>query len=260
MSELYLPLDYEQLSEFWQLRATLQSTPSPAALHPKQIDQAATFLLLRLFITLGYLARSTNRPGLLTRKGAEQYAASLDPLYGTPPGDPSAVGSLPVEILVKVGLLLPEPEAGWFCPMFAGLNAHLAGNFKRACDKGNLRSRMSAALKKLNEVVGTQARLFPPEIFKRQDGVAMDETEAKRSMVCIQMIDRALGVVRMRTRAEFTEGVMASACAATKLHDSAELFRFYNWLHENKEHPAMPKVTEDVLKDFEKYFAMAGNG
>ena len=256
MSELYLPLDYEQLSEFWQLRAALQGTPSPTPLHPKQIDQAATFLLLRLFVTLGYLARSTNRPGLLSRTGAEQFAASLDPLYGSPAT--GAAPNLPVEILVKVGLLVPEPEAGWFCPMFAGLNAHLAGNFKRACDKGNLRSRMSAALKKLNEVVGTQAHLFPPEIFKRQDGVAMDETEAKRSMVCIQMLDRALGVMRMRTKAEFTEGVMASACAATKLHDSAELFRFYNWLHENKEHPALPKVAEDVLKDFEKYFQMMG--
>lgn len=284
MSELYLPLDYEQLPEYWQLRSALKDhlasafvqlrrdTPAPdsqggegekrAAHFPRLIDQAATFMLLRLFVTLGYLARSTNRPGWLTSRGAEQYASSLEPLYGAVekdgPGTEPRPGGLPADLLVKCGLLTaePEPNPGWFCPLFARLNPHLAGNFKRGCDKGNTNSRISAALKRVTEEAAHQCMMFPPEKFKKRDQSEMTATESQRSMVLIQMVDRCLGL-RQRAKGEFTDGLMASACAVVEQHDSDALRNFYFWLGNNRQHPSLPKTTEELLLQFETYFPMA---
>ena len=58
MSELCVPLDYEQLPELWRLRRILGTRGTrPTENSPKQIETAANFLFHRLFVTLGYLAR-----------------------------------------------------------------------------------------------------------------------------------------------------------------------------------------------------------
>jgi hypothetical protein len=52
MSELSVPLDYEQLPELWRLRRILGARGThPSENSPKQIEAAANFLFHRLFVT-----------------------------------------------------------------------------------------------------------------------------------------------------------------------------------------------------------------
>jgi hypothetical protein len=124
MSELCIPLDFEQLSELWQLRSALAAKRNKDV-SQKQIEQSAVFIIIRLFVTLGYMARSTNEPGFLSSSGALQFLASLEPIFG----DDCKV----LELLERAKVIEPM-EGGWHCPLFARLNAHLTGNFKRPCD------------------------------------------------------------------------------------------------------------------------------
>jgi hypothetical protein len=117
--ELRLPLDYERLPEYWQLSAGLRASAQAGA--HGQIELAANFLFLRLFVALGYLARSTNVPGLLTGAGAQQLEAGMEGFFGE--------GAGPVELLERSGLLVRH-DGGWHCPLFAHHNGHLAGNYK----------------------------------------------------------------------------------------------------------------------------------
>ena len=64
--------------------------------------------------------------------------------------------------------------------------------------------------------------------------------------------------VNNRKKGEYTEGLIADAWAAVEKHTSESLREFYIWLATNREHPAVPKVTEQILAKFEEVFAMKG--
>lgn len=245
MSTLCVPLDYEQLPEMWRLRKAL-SAWSKSDVSPKQIEQAATFIIFRLFVTLGYIARSTNEPGLLPKDCMAEYLSSLEPLFGE---------DCNVIQMLEGAQLLSAREDGWFCHLFATNNPHLAGNYKRACDKGNVNSRISAALKKVQEGVAQQCLLFPPAIFQDESGHVMTDTESRRAMVLIQMLDRCLDQPQRGVQA-FTSGVMAAACNIVRRYDNERLREFYFRLANRRDHPATPRTAEGIMREFDKQFAI----
>lgn len=244
MLELRLPLDYEQLPEYWQLQTALARQARPGKT-PKEVEQSTCFVFHRLFVTLGYNARSTNQPGLLNEIGSEQFLRSLDPLFGD---------DVKLLDLLTPYLLRPAPE-GWYCDLFARMNPHLARDFKPAHEKGNVNSRLSAAHKKYIATAEQQGSLLPPEIYKKRDGAQMNDVESRRCIIFIRMIDRSLFLPQRPDR-EFTEGVMATAFEVTDKHDAESLRQFYYWLGNNHKHPIIPKAADQLIQDFEKYFAM----
>lgn len=249
MPELVLnvPLDYEQLPELWQLRSELQTRAS--SLTPNQVAEAASYIFLRLFVTLGYLARSTNKPGLLTCAGAKQFTGSLEPRFGD--------DCDPMRLLETTKLLTPT-DADWYCPLFARLNPHLAGNFKPGHVVGNERSRLAAAMKNIPGEALQQGQLLgmrKPEVFKKQNGEDMNSTESQRCIVLIRTLDRCLG--KQRGEYEISAGMMATSCAIVEKYPAEQLKTFYFWLVSHREDPLTPETTELLLPEFEKFFIAA---
>ena len=245
MSELilHLPLDFEQLPEYWQLREALAQRRQKEQAECI-IASAATFLFSRLFVVLGYHARSTCRPGILTNAGASQLKQSLDPIYGE--------DCDPIELLKTSGLLVND-DGEMKCPLFARLNAHLSGNFKPGHIKGNERSRLSAAMKNIPHESAQQAVLLgmqKPEIFKKRNGDNMTQPEIQRCIIAIRTLDRCLGQTQ-RHSTGFSGGLMATALAVTEQYDAERLKQFYYWLVNERENPAIPKTTEEVLAQFD---------
>ena len=238
MSELCVPLDYEQLPELWQLRKALADTARGVrgAESPKQIEAVATFIFTRLMVTLGYLAKSTNKPGVLTPSGAQQFQASLEPLFGgeADPGLAPDPG-LAIQMLVECQLLQKmEGSAQWHCPLFARLNPHLAGDYKPGHARGNVNSRLSVAMKNIAGEAMQQAMLLPEDVFKKQDGAAMTTAESQGAIILIRTLDRCL-MKPSRQKFDFSPGLMATAAEVVGRYDKEKLRAFYYWLANNYE-------------------------
>lgn len=261
MHELRLPLDYERLPEFWQLTDALRASARDPKPHARAIEQSAAWLWLRLWVSLGYLAQSTNRPGYLAADGLRRLTESMEPVFSDADlvRDLLTRGSTP--LLRKVeGAAPPHPALSpgggegteeYFCALFARSNEHLAGNHLPAHKRGNIRSRLSAAKNLIAADADAQAMLLPPEIFRLRDGRPMAPATVQRAMVVIMTLDRCLKAPP-RPQHSYTEGLLADA-GEVVLRDLGEaLQQFYYWVAENKDHPRVPKATEEILRDFDR--------
>lgn len=271
MLELKLPLDFERLPEFWQLCATLRGEAPGAGLgalggeESKEavVEQTAVLLWVRLWVVLGYLARSTNRPGWLNAAGEAQVNAAFHQ-FG------EAEEDRPVAVLVRSGLLRAGPAGamgaaadGLYCDLFTSTNRHLAGDFLTPAQKGNRHSINARQRNAITQAAVMQVQLLPPEVFRNRAGAAMDARQIERSTVLIMTLDRVLpGVFAgragtggwQRPRGEYTQGLMADACHVVDTTPAEELQDFYNWLAERREHPATPKSAEHILREWDKWF------
>jgi hypothetical protein len=179
---LNLPLDFERLPEFWQLKETLRTSALELAAKDEAkagvpagmfgpveelVEDTAALLWVRLWIVLGYLARSTNRPGWLNAAGERQ----LNHAYRRVGGDGSAVN------ILTMGTVLRKVEDGWVCDLFAATNAELAGNFLTKEERGNRRSLVGRCKNVIGHDAKAQAELLPKDFFRKRDGVLMNEKD-----------------------------------------------------------------------------------
>lgn len=247
---LTLPLDFERLPEFWQLTESLRVRVVPkiggdsrAEQMEAVVNETAILLLMRLWVVLGYLARHTNRPGWLNAAGERQLNGAFTQFGEDCP---------PVQVLE--GSLLRKGEDGWYCDLFTQHNRHLSGDHVSSERMGNMRSRMAAARTNIAASALQQGNLLPFETYKKHDGTPMDDRSRQRCMVIIITIDRCLNPVGFRpvqrSAGSYTDGLMADACDMFEALKEDELQTFYEWLHLNREKPATPKTTEDVLRDW----------
>ncbi len=270
MSELRVPLDVEQLAEMAALRTLLKQARSAGADAPnsnlqppsaagagaiadrsklqapstKQIEAMAMFIVMRLFVVLGYLARSTNQPGVLTAAGALQLRESLEPLFGE--------GCDPIELLQGCGLLALGSEQELRCAVFAGLNEHLSGDYKPTHMKGNLMRQVSLHIQNATAAAPHQAMLLEARPM-RQDGTPVTPQEMDRVMVVIGTFDRIFQYTRHKTG--LTQSLILAALETCDRfqYDSIkvpdEFRQFIGWLLSNRDKPRVPKTTEEVLRD-----------
>ena len=253
---LNLPLDFERMPEFWQLKETLRTSALELAAKDEAkagvpagmfgpveelVEDTAALLWVRLWIVLGYLARSTNRPGWLNAAGERQ----LNHAYRRVGGDGSAVN------ILTMGTVLRKVEDGWVCDLFAATNAELAGNFLTKEERGNRRSLVGRCKNVIGHDAKAQAELLPKDFFRKRDGVLLNEKEVDRIMIVIISIDRALKL-RQRHRGTYTQGLVADAFFIQEATPQEDLVEFYKWLSEVHDHPATPKSAEEVLLDFDR--------
>jgi len=248
---LNLPLDFERLPEFWQLKETLRTAwleraahhpPSPLELADAEIEDMAALLWIRLWIVLGYLASSTNRAGWLNAAGERQLNHSFRKFGEDCP---------PVSILAA-GTVLRKIEDGYLCDMFAKVNPQLAGNYLTKEERGNRRSTPGRIKNVVGQEAAMQAQLLPKDFFHKRDGALMNATEVSRSMIVIISIDRAVRPAGgQRYQSTYTPGLMADACHVYETTPADDLVEFFKWLWEVHDHPATPKSAEEVLRDFD---------
>jgi len=251
--ELKLPLDFERLPEFWQLTEKLRelaavrtATGGGAAPTEEEIRDTAILLWVRLWVVLGYLARMTNRPGWLNAAGERQLNGAFKQF-----GDET-----PAVLVLTAGSLLHQGEDGYYCDLFTATNKHLAGNFLTPAERGNRRSLPARSKNAIAQEALQQSQLLPPEIYKTRDGRPMDPRQVSRSMVLIITLDRCLKRPSPRHRGDFTQGMIADACAVVESEAAPTLPKFYEWLAERFDHPATPKSAEDILRTWETIFAV----
>lgn len=244
---LNVPADFERLPEFRLLCAALESVKREGVPSKKIIEAVATFLFMRLWVELSLLAQSTNRPGYLSSEGKRLFEGTVQELFGE---DCEAV-----KLLTQCGLLAGranEKEANeeWFCERFARLNGHTAGNFVKREVKGAHASALVRRGNDLAKAAMAQAMLLPPELFKKRDGTAMNDSEVNRAMVLIKTLDSCLRSAG-RPAAQYTEGLVADAAAVSEQHRPEELRPFYEWLMSHRSEPGLPKTAEGILSQWE---------
>src|SRR5262249_5427711 len=110
---LQIPIDFERLPEFRLLCSALKSK-AKTALPASAIEASAIALWMRLWVELSYLARTTNRPGYLTKQGRVLFDGAVDSMFGD---DCDAVG-----ILTEGQVLRPTETEDLYCETFAKWN------------------------------------------------------------------------------------------------------------------------------------------
>lgn len=240
---IHLPIDFEMLNEFQLLVAELttrQRKDAPACA-PVVV---AHYVWNKLYVQLAYLARRTNKPGVLTESGLTLLEHQL-PMFGD---------DCRVQDVLSAAGVIEVREGGWFCPSFAAENKHLAGNFKRGVDIGAHKSAIVRQRQQVAREAQAQGMLLPPEIFTFGDGTRMSESVAQRSMVLIRTLDNCLDLARPRNKADYTQAMMAVAAAIVTKRTPEELLEFYTWVRANRGNALMPGSTEEILREFDRHY------
>jgi hypothetical protein len=99
-------------------------------------------------------------------------------------------------------------------------------------------------------------RLLPEEVFQKQDGTTMSDTERQAAVVLIRTLDRCL-MKPSRGKFDFSAGLMATAHDVASKHDREKLKAFYFWLANNCERPEVAKTSDEILRDFDRYQTLA---
>jgi len=250
---LNLPLDFERMPEFWQLKETLRTAwmermvegpPQSSEQADAEIEDMAALLWMRLWIVLGYLARATNRPGWLNAAGERQLNHACGRKFGE---------DCPPVSLLAAGTVLRKIEDGYVCDLFATTNEKLSGSFMTKEEIGNRKSLIPRSKRVIAQTAKDQAQLLPKDFFHKRDGTVMNADEVDRSMVAIITLDRAVTPKRApRFQSTYTQGLIADAWHVVCTTSEEDLADFYGWLCVVREHPATPKSAEEILRDFDR--------
>ena len=121
---------------------------------------------------------------------------------------------------------------------------------------GGKKRGVEAKAKEMEVVGGQLALLLDPKLFVRPDGSAMAPDECRRANMLIVMLDHHLGR-KTRMKSEFTAGLIQDSYRVIERFEQEAILRVCTWLSiqrdTNPNHPALPKSTEQVLGDFEKW-------
>ena len=249
--ELKLPLDFERMPQVWALTEALRTgnQASGRPMSQSALEQVSALMYVRLFVLLGYLARTTEQVGWLTPQGIGQFNASWDQFNQE--DDP------PHDFLVRAGIV-ERTEQGLYCAIFASTNAHLGVNYVSPSQKGNRRSAIIRSKNNMAAQALQQGMLLAaksPERLRKRNGDDMAQPEIERTTRLITMLDRVLGL-RARPTDSFTAGMLADACDITSRISAESLEAFYLWLTDNRDNAAFPETTELILRDWDNVFAL----
>ncbi len=249
---LQIPLDFERLPEFRILVNALRSrVPAGKEVDQRTLEANAVFVWIRLYVELALLAKSTNRPGYLNFEGRQLFESTLEPLFGE--------DCNPTQLLTDAKVLEHRGEGDqleWFCPRFAQLNPHFAGDFVTKEKRGNVLSQLARSERNIAHEANAQAMLLSPDVFRKPDGTAMNDAEIQRAMMLIRRLDNCLQKPSRR-KTEFGEGLIADAFTVSNAAKPEDLRAFYFWLMNHRHHPSVPQSAEGVLSRFEELMAMA---
>lgn len=283
--EIKFPHDYSSLPSFRNLVDLLcaASREADAARARVVSEMAADHLWLRLFVTLALEAREQSGPqvGLLCDKA--QYRLN-QAAAGLVMGDVSPVGVLreagvlrAVEALQVAGCKLQvpsgpagrvenldglqpatfnlQPATDLFCPEFARMNRHLAGDAVDPAARGNVRSRLAAGMKAIDRAAAEQALLLPESEYRGRDGNKIEGARLQDVVRFILYLERAIcrSLRKMRGIEDCSAGMVSDAeWALRQFRNDNERVEFLPWLMELVERsPAAPRTVEDALGMFD---------
>jgi hypothetical protein len=235
MAELKVPVDFERLPEVRSLHAKLAEVPERAAEAPT----VSAWMFMRLWVDLAYQATVSKPLGYLPESAVPLFEGGLT----------ERVRALqPIQLLCATGSLRIVP-GGYQCDRFAAMNEHLSPDFLPGRMKGTVHSAFVRGKRQMADSSVQQAILLPPETLKRRDGRPLVGSEINRVILLINCLDRCLKLPP-RHSSQFTEGVIFDAADVLERYTAAQLESSYFWIIDHRDHPGMPKTTEQVLMNF----------
>lgn len=262
---LHLPLDFAGRHEFRMLERKVGFHTALAA-------------FLTLWRALGYAAES-HRPGFLNRDQAVLLEEDLERIgiesqvpcpksqveeaAGGAPAAATGAGALPSippeRWLNRLEPMLRSEGDGYFCPMFAAENQHLGSSHVPIQKLGGVTKGVNLQRRQLEKAVQQQSLLLDASLFRRpHDGEPMSAGEVNSAIMLVKLLDGYLGR-RARLNSEFTQGLIADAYKVVRHHDEAIINRVCVWIRLQRQargdHPALPKTTEQLLGEFERFLS-----
>lgn len=230
--EIRVPSDVERWPEFRLLGTAIGSSVR------------ASFVFLRLWVDLAHLCGVTRRVGWLPATSVDLFKADLGS------NGPVDFNALVGEREGEFKFLFPEIEGGevrgYRCPRFAHSNGHLNPDHKPMHMKGAEASRFARRQKREQQEGTGQALLLNSELFVTPEGVAMDPESVRRINLLVRSVDNALGRPG-REPHSFSEGLVQDAFQVVGAWRDRDLEDTCRKLLEFRDHPALPKTTEQIL-------------
>ncbi len=265
--QLHVPVDFERLPEFRALRVVVGAECSTWNIGAKAflVDPLCALLFLRLWVDLAYQATITRPLGLLPPEGVELFVSGFKELSGAMPGFD------PIKLLVAAGLLkavdgrskmedgaatpVSNPSSNahlpssFLCERFARWNEHLALDHKSAQVRGAEHSALARNKRNIAQASAQQSMLLPPASFKKRDNTPLTGTEMNRALTVINMVDNCLKLARRRS-GDYPDGLLHDAVEVCERYDPDQLETAYYWIIDHRDHPGIPKTTEQLLANF----------
>jgi hypothetical protein len=238
--ELSLPADFERLPEYRAfLSKLLQRSRGISIPVPWTVEMAALFIFVRLWVDLAYQAQSTKPLGFLPEDSMTLFVSALGREMGE---------FEPVSMLVEAGILRAE-NGGHLCERFARCNPHLSPDFKSGQTKGAEHSALVRGKRRVAHEAMQQAMLLPASAMKRRDGRPIEGADVNRCLIIIRTLDNCLKLAARNT-ANVGEGLLADAAEVMDRYTPEQLEATYFWIIDHRDHPALPKTTEQLLQNF----------
>lgn len=232
-----VPIDVESRIEFRRLKAEVG-------------PEAALATVLRLWLTLGQLARATRRVGFLPAEMESEILAGQA-------SEPMQKGlGLTGEANALPGFLRRE-EGGWYCEVFEGQNRELSPDFISRERKGGIAKGMAGKREEAQASAAQMTLLVPPDAFTLPDGTPMTPGQTRLCTNLIAQLDSYLRLPGRQPR-DFTKGLVQDAQRVWDQYDGVAVDRVCMWIYIQREnnHPALPKTTEGCLREWENMVKM----
>lgn len=232
---LQLPPDFTSRGPFRTLRGQLGAAS----------EALAAGLVVLLFRDLAYAVEAHGRVGYLNEAQGRLFLEQASDYL--PAGTPDVLTLLSADNCY----LTREMEGGWFCSFFAQHNQHLNPQRLSIQKMGGVARGVKLKKEALAVEAQQHALLLPQDIFRHEDGTALDPETINRVTMLIKLCDNYLKR-RARQMHEFSRGLVQDACKVLERHGPAEIDRVVVFIHAQLEqgsrHVALPGTTEQLLQ------------
>jgi hypothetical protein len=216
---LNMPLDYESWPEFRMLRADFSAA-------------TATWMMLRLFVSLGYRAQAGEKLGVMD----EPAMTLLDEEF-------SVADKSTARALRAVNFL---DDAG-YCTRFVKLNPQLDAGWQPFHAKGNAVSKLVRTTAQAARTAGQMSFMIPPEVWMAK-GEQLAADEISRVMILVRGCDSVLNQPeRAANERGWSQTMVENAFGILKEFSGEQLDFTLRKLIEHRAHPSARLTTEQLL-------------
>lgn len=165
-----------------------------------------------------------------------------------------------MRVAIEAGVYSVEQRgeiSGLAMPEWLRLNPHLLPSYESMQSKGGRAARLTVQRKQADGMAAQQQEIF----VKHAGGqilAAQTESvdEQRKALALVIQVDRNCGRA-VRGTSQYSETILRDAVSIIRRHPPGSIDAVLSYLHENLDTPAVIKVPDRVLEDFDKYLEAA---
>jgi hypothetical protein len=232
--EVHFPIDFESRQNFRRLEGVLG-------------PDAALAVFTRLWIELAQLASARIKVGFMPQNAVGPFCATLPWLEAgriVHALAPSVEADLPELCLLR------QEEGGFFCPDFARDNKHCSPDHIPMHMLGVSKKNLNLDKRRAAKEAQTEALFVDTKLFVDERGQPLDAALINKIQMLVKLLDGYLQITRRPQ--DLTPGLIQDARQVWKHYEPEQVDRVCQWIYLHREHPSLPRTTEQVLRDFER--------